>query len=83
MVEEGKGREAKSNCVAVNAEKQDEKWWGMVKEKAGHTAPLEVEEKADQQHLLLQLNVSEVTSTRRMPPEGGRKQAECQDQLAA
>lgn len=39
---EGKGREAKSNWVAVNAEKQGEKQWGTVKEKAGHTAPLEV-----------------------------------------
>jgi len=42
----------------------------MVKEKGGYTASLEVEEKAAQQHLLLQLNVSEVTSTKRMPPEG-------------
>lgn len=66
----------------MNAEKQDEKWWVTVKEKAGHTASLEVEEKADQQHLLLQLSVSKITSTRRMPPEVGRKQAECQDQLA-
>lgn len=59
--EEGKGREA------VRSEKR----WGTVKEKAGYTAPPEVEEKAAQQHLLLQLNVSEVTSTKRMPPEGG------------
>lgn len=38
---EGKGREDKSNWVAVNAEKLGENQWGMVKEKAGHTAPLE------------------------------------------
>lgn len=64
------GREAESNWVAMNAEKPDEKWWGIVKEKASYTALLEVEEKAAQQHWLLQLNVSEVTSTKRMPPEG-------------
>lgn len=68
---EGKEREAKPNWFAVNAETPGEKWWGIVKGKAVHIALLEVEENTAQQHLLLQLNVSEVTSTKRMPPEGG------------
>lgn len=45
LKEKGKRRKAESRWVAVNVGKLDEKLWGTVREKAGRTAPLEVEEK--------------------------------------